>query len=105
MDFRTGRLLTIGRKDLCRNSRKSTELVDLQVIGPLANRHRALEVLKEMGFVDPGDSIPWREAFHEYRGEDLPGVLPINEGTNLPAFLFGGTDVGQEQSRHERSLY
>jgi hypothetical protein len=24
------------------------------------------------------------------------GVLPINEGTNLPAFLFGGTDVGQE---------
>jgi len=51
-----------------------TELVDLRVIGPLANRHRALEVLKEMGFVDRTDSVPWREAFPSIREEHLPGI-------------------------------
>ncbi len=58
-----------------------TELVDLRVIGPLANRHRALEVLREMGFVDPEDSILWREAFPEYRDEDLPGVSLLGART------------------------
>ena len=58
-----------------------TELVDLRVVGPLANRHRALEVLKEMGFVDPDDSVPWREAFPEYREEDLPGVSLLGART------------------------
>jgi len=58
-----------------------TEQVDLRVIGPLANRHRALEVLKKMGFVDPDDSVPWREAFPEYREEDLPRVSLLGART------------------------
>jgi hypothetical protein len=55
-------------------------LVDLRVIGPLANRHSALEVLKEMGFVDPEDSVPWREAFPEYPAKDLPGFPFLEHG-------------------------
>lgn len=51
-----------------------TELIDLRVIGPLANRQRALEALKELGFADPTDSIPWREVFPEIREEHLPGI-------------------------------
>jgi hypothetical protein len=58
-----------------------TEMADLRVIGPLANRQRALEVLEAMGFVDPTDSIPWREAFPEYRDEDLPGVSLLGART------------------------
>ena len=56
-----------------RTKKHPTELVDLRVIGPLANRHRALEVLKEMGFVDPNDSVPWREAYPEYSEGELSG--------------------------------
>jgi len=58
-----------------------TELVDLRVIGPLANRHRALEVLKEMGFVDRADSVPWREAFPSIREEHLPGISLLGART------------------------
>jgi len=50
-----------------------TELVDLRVIGPLANRHRAIEALKELGFMDTTDSISWREAFPGIREDHLPG--------------------------------
>ena len=32
------------------------------------------ETLKPLGFVDTSDSVPWREAFPEYKDEDLPGV-------------------------------
>ena len=58
-----------------------TELVDIRVIGPLANRHRALEVLKEMGFVDLADSVPWREAFPGIREEHLPGISLLGART------------------------
>jgi plasmid maintenance system antidote protein VapI len=43
--------------------------------------NRALESLKELGFMDPADSIPWREAFPEYREEDLPGVSLLGART------------------------
>ena len=58
-----------------------TELVDLRVIGPLANRHRALEALKELGFMDPTDSVPWREAFPGIREEHLPGISLLGART------------------------
>jgi len=35
---------------------------------------KAVDVLKTLGFVDTTDTIPWREAFPEYKDEDLPGV-------------------------------
>jgi len=43
--------------------------------------NRALESLKELGFMDSTDSIPWREAFPEYREEDLPGVSLLGART------------------------
>jgi plasmid maintenance system antidote protein VapI len=35
---------------------------------------KAIDALKPLGFVDTSDSIPWREAYPEYKDEDLPGV-------------------------------
>ena len=51
-----------------------TDLVDIRVIGPTANRARALEALRDLGFMDADDSVPWRDAFPGYREDHLPGV-------------------------------
>jgi len=51
-----------------------TDFVDIRVIGPIANRARALDALKNLGFMDATDSVPWREAFPKYQKDDLPGV-------------------------------
>ena len=51
-----------------------TETIELRFIGPIVNIARAIESLKPLGFVDTSDSIPWREAFPEYKDEDLPSV-------------------------------
>jgi hypothetical protein len=51
-----------------------TETVELRFIGPIVNIARAIETLKPLGFVDTSDTVPWREAFLEYKDEDLPSV-------------------------------
>ncbi len=51
-----------------------TETVELRFIGPIVNIARAIESLKPLGFVDTSDSVPWLEAFPEYKDEDLPSV-------------------------------
>jgi len=35
---------------------------------------KAIETLKPLGFMDASDSVPWRDAYPEYKDEDLPGV-------------------------------
>ena len=40
----------------------------------MANKAKAIEALKPLGFVDASDSVPWRELFPEYEDEELPGV-------------------------------
>jgi len=51
-----------------------TETVVLKFLGPIVNMAKAIDALKPLGFVDTSDSIPWREAYPEYKDEDLPGV-------------------------------
>ncbi len=51
-----------------------TETVDIRFIGPIANRARAIEALKELGFKSVPDSMPWREAFPGIQDNELPGV-------------------------------
>jgi ribosome-binding protein aMBF1 (putative translation factor) len=46
-----------------------TENVDLKFTGPVKNKEKAIKALKELGFVDTSDSIPWREAFPELENE------------------------------------
>lgn len=58
-----------------------TDLVDIRIVGPIVNRGRALEALKNFGFVDACDSIPWRDAFPGYRDSDLPGVSLLGART------------------------
>ena len=50
------------------------ETIEMRFIGPIVNIAMAVDVLKPLGFVDTSETIPWREAFPEYRDEDLPGV-------------------------------
>jgi len=51
-----------------------TETVELKFMGPIVNMAKAIDALKPLGFVDTSDSVPWREAYPEYKDEDLPGV-------------------------------
>ena len=52
-----------------------TDLVELCVTGPAANRQEALDYLRGLGFeAKNNDSIPWRDAFPEITDATLPGV-------------------------------
>ena len=51
-----------------------TEAIEIRFIGPIANRARAIENLKDLGFVTFTDSITSRDAFPEYSRDDTPGI-------------------------------
>jgi len=51
-----------------------TEAIEIRFIGPITNRARAIENLKDLGFVALTDSIHWREAFPEYGSDDSPAI-------------------------------
>ena len=48
--------------------------IEIKFIGPLANKAKAIDALKPLGFVDTSDTVPWRDLFPEYDNEELPGV-------------------------------
>lgn len=48
--------------------------IEIKFVGPMANKAKAIEALKLLGFVDTSDSVPWRELFPEHEDEELPGV-------------------------------
>jgi hypothetical protein len=54
--------------------RLHTDTVELRFHGPAALREEAVQRLKELGFENTTDAIPWRAAFPGYSDEDLPGV-------------------------------
>ena len=54
--------------------KRHTDRAHLCFVGPEAKREQAVEALHALGFVDEGESIPWREAFPEFGENDLPGV-------------------------------
>ena len=48
--------------------------IEIKFIGPMANKAKAINALKPLGFVDTSDTVPWRDLFPEYEDEELPGV-------------------------------
>lgn len=42
--------------------------------GPKSQKKKAVEALRQLGFLDVEESIPWREAFPELTDENLPGT-------------------------------
>lgn len=48
--------------------------IEIKFVGPMANKAKAIEALKQLGFVDAADAVPWRDLFPEYESEDLPGA-------------------------------
>ena len=56
-----------------RTNKHPIETVELRFLGPIVNKARAVERLKNLGFVDTSDSVPWREAYPEYSEGQLIG--------------------------------
>ena len=54
--------------------KRITETIELKFLGPIVNMAKAIDALKPLGFVGTTETIPWREAFPEYKDEDIPGV-------------------------------
>ena len=48
--------------------------IEIKFIGPMANKEKAIDALKPLGFVNASVAVPWRELFPEYTDEELPGV-------------------------------
>jgi DNA-binding XRE family transcriptional regulator len=59
---------------LAHTKRHPTETVELRFHGPAALQAEAVQRLKDLGFEDTTDSIPWREAFPEFTTEEAPAV-------------------------------
>jgi ribosome-binding protein aMBF1 (putative translation factor) len=57
-----------------RTRKRPTDTTELRYRGPVAKRDEAARILKDLGFVDVSENVPWREAFAEYADEDLPAV-------------------------------
>ena len=45
---------------------RTNKLIRLNIIGPAVNRDKLIRNLKEFGYSDTSESVPWREAFPEY---------------------------------------
>ena len=54
--------------------KRPTDPVELCFRGPATKKEEAARLLKKIGFESTADSIPWREAFPEYKEEDYPAV-------------------------------
>ena len=50
--------------------KRHTEDVSFSVSGPLSNKDKAIDCLAALGFSIERDSIPWRDAFPEFK--DVP---------------------------------
>ncbi len=51
------------------------DYIELTFQGPLDNRKKAVEALKELDFIDTSDSIPWRKAFKRYDEANEAGIF------------------------------
>lgn len=57
-----------------RTRKRPTDTTELRFRGPVARQEEAARALKDLGFVDVSESVPWREAFPEYSAEETPAV-------------------------------
>jgi DNA-binding XRE family transcriptional regulator len=49
--------------------------IELKFIGPPENRDEAITALKNLGFREIPDTVPWENLFPEYSEDTLPGVI------------------------------
>jgi ribosome-binding protein aMBF1 (putative translation factor) len=50
------------------------DVVELIFRGPSAKKEEAAKLLEKLGFEKAEESVPWREAFPEYKEGDYPAV-------------------------------
>ena len=51
--------------------KRHTESVTLTITGPAKNKNAVLAFIREQGFIDTSDSLPWREVL----GQESPGQI------------------------------
>jgi DNA-binding XRE family transcriptional regulator len=44
-------------------------------IGPASNLAKATQAMKNLGFINSSDTVPWREAFPEYESLEFSGMI------------------------------
>ncbi len=49
--------------------------IELNFVGPSENRDKAITLLKNLGFREISDTVPWENLFPEYSKEELPGII------------------------------
>ena len=54
--------------------RHTEELCTLQFIGPPAHANGARKAMEALGFEQVEEAMPWREAFPQWKEDELPGV-------------------------------
>jgi len=90
--------------------------IEIKFIGPLANKAKAIDALRPLGFVDASDGVPWRDLFPEYTDEELPGVClsgsrskegmtqkELSELTGIPQSHVSEMENGKRQIGKKRA--
>ena len=90
--------------------------IEIKFIGPLANKAKAIDALRPLGFVDASDRVPWRDLFPEYTDEELPGVClsgsrlkegmtqkELSELTGIPQSHVSEMENGKRQIGKKRA--
>jgi len=90
--------------------------IEIKFIGPLANKAKAIDALRPLGFVDASDRVPWRDLFPEYTDEELPGVClsgsrlkegmtqkELSELTGIPQSHISEMENGKRQIGKKRA--
>jgi len=90
--------------------------IEIKFIGPLANKAKAIDALRPLGFVDASDRVPWRDLFPEYTDEELPGVClsgsrlkegmtqkELSELTGIPQSHISEMENGRRQIGKKRA--
>jgi DNA-binding XRE family transcriptional regulator len=54
---------------------RHTDSVEIRFIGPASNLAKATQAMKNLGFINSSETVPWREAFPEYESRELPGMI------------------------------
>lgn len=93
-----------------------TENVDIKFTGPARNKEKAVKALRDLGFVDTSDSIPWYEVFPEFkdeppysvalrgaRGKESLTQKELAEKTDIPQGHISSMENGKMEIGKERA--
>jgi DNA-binding XRE family transcriptional regulator len=94
---------------------RTDKTVVLTFHGPERNRKAAIDALSRLGFVDTTGSIPWRDAFPEFKGNESGTILrgarqkeeltqkDLSEKTGIPQRHISEMETGKRSIGKNRA--